>query len=194
MFALAVQPPAQTKSGATLYPPIVARLSSDTNIFEELSQIWAVVSLISLSGEVLHETLEGKVADSAHPMAESGHGSAPGGMKDRAYFYFPDLVIRTPGRYRVRVTLMRMSYSSESSPEGDVRYDEYIDTHSILVDEGVSNQSRPSECHIMCEGYRTVLTTAGSRERRFLRILKEDGQDVPSPGNSPTDGNPGTQS
>ena len=144
MFALAVQPPAQTKPGVTLYPPIVARLSSDTNIFEELSQIWAVASLISPSGEVLHEKLEGKVADSAHPMADSGLGSAQGGVKDRAYFYFPDLVIQTPGRYRVRVILMRMSYSLESSPEGDVRYDEYVDTHSILVDEGVSSQSRPS--------------------------------------------------
>jgi len=166
MFGLAVQPPARAKPSAALYPPIVARLSSETSIFEDLSQIWAVASLISPSREVLHEQLGGKVADSAHPMAENMTGSGQGGLKDRAYFYFPDLVIPEPGRYRIRVTLMRMSYSYESSPEGDAWFDEYVDSHSILVEEGASNPSRPT-----------------SRERAFLSILKDDGQDVPSPPN-----------
>ena len=145
MLTLAVQPPTQTRPGVALYPPIVACLSSHTSIFEELSHIWAVASLISSSGEILYEKLEGKVADSAHPIAESGHGSQQEDMRDRAYFYFPDLVIQTPGRYHVRVTLMRVSYSSDSSPEGEVRYDDSVDTHSILVDAGVSNHSRPSK-------------------------------------------------
>jgi hypothetical protein len=179
MFALAVQPPSQTRPGVALYPPIVARLSSDTSIFEELSQIWAMVSLISPSGEVLYEKLEGKVADSAHPIAESGHGGQQGAMRDRAYFYFPDLVIQTPGRYRVRVTLMRVSYSFDSSPEGEVRYDDYVDTHFIVVEEGVPNLSRPSESRMISD-LRTVLTVTDSRERNFLRMLREDGQDVPS--------------
>lgn len=145
MFGLAVQPPARARPNVALYPPIVARLSSQTSIFEELSQIWAVTSLISPSGEVLHEQLGGKVADSAHPITENMNGSAQGGLQDRAYFYFPDLVIPEPGRYRIRVTLMRMSYSYESAPEGDVRFDEYVDSHSILVEEGASNPSRPSK-------------------------------------------------
>ena len=143
MFGLAVQPPARAKPGVALYPPTVARLSSETSIFEELSQIWAVASLISSSGEVLHEQLEGKVADSAHPIAETVN-SSQGGVKDRAYFYFPDLVISEPGRYRIRVTVMKMSYSCESSPEGYVQFDEYVDSHSIVVDEGASYFSRPS--------------------------------------------------
>jgi hypothetical protein len=145
MLELAVQPPTQTKPGVALYPPIVARLTSDASMFEELSQIWAVASLITPSGEVLYEQLGGKVADSAHPIADSAHSNGQGGARDRAYFYFPDLVIHEPGRYRVRVTLMRMSHSYETSPEGDVRFDEYVDSRSIAVEEGGSNYSRPSE-------------------------------------------------
>jgi hypothetical protein len=147
MLGLAVQPPARSKPGAVLYPPIVARLSSDTNIYEELSQIWAVASLISPDGELLQQQLGGRVADSAHPMAD---GNGDGAERDRAYFFFPDLAISEPGRYRVRVTLMRMSYSS---PDGDVRVDEYVDSHTILVEEEVYNASRPSECCQLQSGF-----------------------------------------
>jgi len=150
MFGLAVQPPQQTKPNVALYPPIVARLSSDTSIFEELSQIWAVASLVSPSGEVLYEKLGGRVADSAHPITENGQRET---MQDRAYFYFPDLVIQSPGRYRIRVTLMSVSYSYDSSPEGDVRCDEYVDTRSIVVEEGVSNHSRPSKRRIAAKHF-----------------------------------------
>ena len=145
MFGLAVQPPARTRPRVALYPPVVARLSSQTSIFEELSQIWAFASLISPSGEVLREQLEGKVADSAHPIAENRNGSGQGALPDRAYFYFPDLVIPEPGQYCIRVTLMRMSYSYMSASEGDVRPDEFVDSHSILVEEGASNPPRPSK-------------------------------------------------
>ena len=145
MFGLAVQPPAQAKPSVALYPPIVARLSSETSIFQELSQIWAVASLISPSGEILHEKLAGRVADSAHPIAENVHSSNEWGMKDRAYFYFPDLVIHEPGRYCVRVALMRMSYTHESAPQGDVQMVECVDSHSIMVEDGASNPSRPSK-------------------------------------------------
>ena len=145
MLGIAVQPPTQNKPGVALYPPIVARLASNTSIFEELSQIWAVASLVTPSGEVFNEQLSGKVADSAHPIADSAHGNGHCGAKDRAYFYFPDLVIHEPGRYCVRVTLMRMSHSYETSPEGNVQFDEYIDSRSIIVEHGISNHSRPSE-------------------------------------------------
>jgi hypothetical protein len=151
MFGLAVQPPARAKPSVALYPPIVARLSSETSIFEELSQIWAFASLISPSGDILHEKLEGKLADSAHPIAENVHSSSEGGMKDRAYFYFPDLLIHEPGWYCVRVTLMRMSHNHDSAPQGDVRFDEYVDSHSIVVEDGASNPSRPSKWSTSCD-------------------------------------------
>lgn len=147
MLGLAVQPPAQARPGAVLYPPVVARLSSETGIFGELSQTWAVATLLYDSGEVLSDQLEGKVADSAHPMPEithsNGFGSDGTADQDRAYFYFPDLVIREPGRYRVRISLMQTDYSFESSPY--VRVCEYIDSRTIVVERIVSNHARPSK-------------------------------------------------
>jgi len=150
MLGLAVQPPPQARPGVVLYPPLAARLSSDTSIFQQLSHIWAVATLLHYSGEVLDDQLGGKVADSAHPLPESVHtssssASSTSSQKDRAYFYFPDLVIHEPGRYRVRVSLMQMDYSCDDYPEGVVRVCEYVDSRSITVEERAPSSSRPSK-------------------------------------------------
>jgi hypothetical protein len=84
------------------------------------------------------------VTDCAHPIAENLNTLAKG-EKDKAYFYFLGLIISEPGRYRIRITLIRISHSSETSPEGEVRFDVYLDSHSILVVEEASNPSRLSK-------------------------------------------------
>ena len=145
MLDLSVQPPAQTRPGVALFPPVAARLSSQTSLYDELAQIYAFVSLIHENGEPLDDQLSGKAADSAHPMpGSSRHGSSSRHARDQAYFYFPDLVIHYPGRYRIRVTLMRMEYSYETSETCSIVQD-YIDSRSIVVDEQVTVNSRPSE-------------------------------------------------
>lgn len=160
MLKLAIQPPPHANPGVPLYPPLAARLSSETSIFTQLSQTWAVATLIDYgSGEILHDQLGGKVADSAHPLPESGIGTNDSSReRDRAYFYFPDLVIGEPGRYRIRVSLMQMERSPDGSTEDVVRVLETADSRGIKVDHGAI-----SRC-----------------ERAFLRVLQEDGQDVPS--------------
>ncbi|KAH6712194.1 hypothetical protein DL95DRAFT_433637 [Leptodontidium sp. 2 PMI_412] len=165
MLGLAVQPPPQTRPGVALYPPVAARISSETSVYEELSHTWAVATLLRYSGEILDDQLGGRVADSAHPLPESTHtgSSSAIAQTDRAYFYFPDLVINEPGRYRVRVSLMQMDYSCDEAPEGVARVREYVDSRSITVEERSDTSSRPS-----------------SRERAFLRVLKSDGQPIPS--------------
>ncbi|KAE8447909.1 hypothetical protein EG329_009981 [Mollisiaceae sp. DMI_Dod_QoI] len=164
MLGFAVQPPQQARAGVALYPPIAARLRSETSIFEELSQIWAVATLVHHTGEVLYDQLGGRVADSAHPLPESSSSSSSSSSeKDRAYFYFPDLVIPEPGRYRVRVSLMQMDYSNEAAPEGVVVVREYVDSRSIVVEDTPTRAARPSH-----------------HERAFLRVLKNDGQEIPS--------------
>jgi hypothetical protein len=152
MLRLAIQPPQQSSPGVPLYPPLAARLSSETCIFSELSQTWAITTLIHYSGEVLYDRLGGKIADSAHPLPGIGGGtssmsgaSAENSERDRAYFYFPDLVIHEPGRYRVRVSLMQMDYSHDGSPEGVVKVLESIDSRSITVEDGAVNRSRLSK-------------------------------------------------
>ena len=164
----------------TLCPPVAALLSSRANMYNELSQYWTIATLIDQNGETLSDQLGGRVSDSAHPMpsTSSNHRSRNhDGSRDQAYFYFPDLVIYYPGRYRIRVMLMRMDFSYESS-EGVAVVEDYADSHSITVEEGAPSQSRPSKCP---QGVSIMLLTPkGSREREFLRILGQDGQDVPS--------------
>jgi hypothetical protein len=146
MLGLAIQPSSRVRPGVAL--PVAARLATDVDIYEELAHIWAVVTLIHKdSGETLYDQLGGRVADSAHPLPDNGR-SGGSAVKDRAYFYFPDLVIHEPGRYRIRVTLMQMDYSCNASPNGIVIVKEYADSHSIVVEEGASGSARPSKYFI----------------------------------------------
>ena len=179
MLGLAVQPPSRARPGAPLYPPIAARLSSETSVFEELSQKWAVATLVRSSGEVLHDKLSGKVADSAHPLPESGANSGPVQWFDRAYFYFPDLKIDEPGRYKIRISLMQMDYSGVSSPHGEAVVCEEVDSRSIVIDDRAPSPTIPRGYSQSC--WRPNLTCIDGQERAFLRVLKADGQQIPSP-------------
>ncbi|KAG4427300.1 hypothetical protein IFR05_017217 [Cadophora sp. M221] len=108
MLGLAVQPPPRTRPEVALYPPVAARISSETSVYEELSYTWAVATLLHYFGEILNDQLGGTIADSAHPLPESTHtgSSSAIAQTDKAYFYFPNLVINKPGRYRIRISLM----------------------------------------------------------------------------------------
>jgi len=166
MLELAVQPPAQARPGVILYPPVVAILRSNSSDFSELSQTWAVAALVRRSGEVLEGQLHGRLADSAHPMPRRAHGSGVNGIgnaQEQAYFFFPDLVINEPGRYRIRVSLMRMDDSSASSPEGAVIVEDQVDSQTITVEDREAGRARPN-----------------SRERAILQVLRDDGQQIPS--------------
>jgi hypothetical protein len=148
MLDLAVQPPEYAQTGSTLFPPVAARLRSNINRYDELSQMWALATLVDLDGQVVSEQLSGRTADSAHPMIHSNHGHGSNDRsvgRDQAYFYFPDLAIHTPGRYRIRVTLMRMDYSyGLSDGEGVAVAEDYIDSRSIAIEDGNVGRTRPS--------------------------------------------------
>ncbi|RDL30115.1 Uncharacterized protein BP5553_10393 [Venustampulla echinocandica] len=160
-LALAIQPPVRARPGVALYPPVAARLSSQADIIGQLSQIWAVATLVDRqSGEIDDDKLDGRVSDSAHPLAQDTQRSSVA-VEDRAYFCFPDLIIHKPGRYRIRVNLMQMDYSSNSFPDGIARVIEYVDSHSISVEHGATDCSKPN-----------------AQERAFLRLLKHDGQRI----------------
>jgi hypothetical protein len=165
-----------------MYPPVAARLRSNTSMYDELSQIWALATLVGQNGQVVGVQLSGRTADSAHPINcnSSSHSNGRSSPRDQAYFYFPDLAINTPGQYRIRITLMRMSDDYESpGGEGVAVAEAYVDSRSIVVEEGDIHPARPSE--LLEEFRRVLLMRKGSREREFLRLLRHDGQDVPSP-------------
>jgi hypothetical protein len=142
MLGLAVQPPARTRPGITLFPPLAVKLSSEHSAFEELSDQWAVVSLVRSSGEVLDNKLSGRLADSAHPLPSTVSSNVIR-RRDRAYFYFPDLRIAEPGRYRIRVSLMKMDFSQDAPPEGQAKVCEELDSRSIIVEDMQPSHMNP---------------------------------------------------
>ncbi|KUJ19232.1 uncharacterized protein LY89DRAFT_581382 [Mollisia scopiformis] len=162
---IAVQPGPKARAGVAIYPPVAARLLSETNIFEELSGIYAVATLVHESGDSLYGRLGGRVSDSAHPLPASTSSSSSNSSSgtDRAYFYFPDLVIPEPGRYCIRVSLMQMDYSSNEAPKGAAVVRDYDDSRWIDVGDRPSATSKPNH-----------------KEQRFLRKLEKDGQEIPS--------------
>ena len=116
-------------------------------MYDELSEIWALATLVDQDGQVVSAELSGRTSDSAHPMSGNSSGNSNGrsSPRDQAYFCFPDLAINAPGRYRVRITLMRMRYDYEI-PENEavVIAEDYVDSRSIIVEEGDDHYSRPS--------------------------------------------------
>ncbi|TEY50774.1 hypothetical protein BOTCAL_0273g00060 [Botryotinia calthae] len=161
MLSIAVQPPARVRPGSILYPPLIVQLSSEHDLYEHLAGYWTCVSLIHYAtGQVIYEQMCGKAADSAHPIAQTRSR----GVRDQAYFFFQDLAIHAPGRYRLKIRLIRNDYSPESGQDGAVICDDEVNTRSITVEESGPNYSRPN-----------------SQERAFIRMLRDDGQDVPTP-------------
>ena len=116
-LSLSAQPPGRTRPGVALEPPVVAQLSCTS---ADLPQVWAVATLLSHTGEVLLDNLEGKVVECAHP--------------DTGEFRFTQLVINGPGKYRIRITLMQMDFSDGSHPDGVANVCKCIESHGILVD------------------------------------------------------------
>lgn len=145
MLGIAVQPPRRARLGVALYPPVVATLSSEVDIFDELSCVWAVATLIQYTGDVVENQLGGRLSDSAHPMPRRapGYRSTRGGQRERAYFCFPDLAIYQPGEYWIRVTVMRMDNTSSS--DGSVVIEEQIDCQSVIVEDSDPHRARLSE-------------------------------------------------
>ncbi len=94
-----------------------------TCTFADPPQVWAVATLLSHTGEVLLDKLEGKIAEFAHP--------------DTVEFRFTQLVINDPGKYRIRITLMQMDFSNWSHPDGVANVCECIESDGILVDAAV---------------------------------------------------------
>ncbi|KFY95991.1 hypothetical protein V500_02604 [Pseudogymnoascus sp. VKM F-4518 (FW-2643)] len=77
-LSLSAQPPGRARPGVALEPPIVAQL---TCTFADLPQVWAVATLLSHTGEVLLDKLEGKIAEFAHPdTMDFSNGSHPDGV------------------------------------------------------------------------------------------------------------------
>lgn len=114
----------------------------------DTSRLLAVVSLVTdtRSGErtaIECGTLTGqKMFDSVHPMPEECVPSLARSQPCRlalGYFSFPGLLIRQPGSYRLRISLIKMGASDSSSSGGTTI--STVDSEAIRVERRASGNS-----------------------------------------------------
>ena len=125
IMRIVIEPPPQARPGEVLTPPLVMSLdtdSVDTNSSPDSPEqepvdptlLWAVVSVISEDdltplAPPRTDLLTGTIADSVHPLTPPDHEGQIG------FVAFPNLVIREPGRYRLRISLIKMNAIRASS-------------------------------------------------------------------------------
>jgi hypothetical protein len=131
---LQVQPPASTLPNIALYPPVAAGLRCNTYIYNELNNIWAFASLVDEGHRVIEVQLSGNLSDSAHPTSFRGLSL------DQAYFFFPNLMIPILGKYRIRITLVRMSMNQTLADSVH-----FVDSRSITVEDSEHSPATPSK-------------------------------------------------
>lgn len=108
-----VEPPTTIRPGALLNPPVVVRLDktpANGMAIGDPSRLWAFISITDEAGAVSlappnTDLVAGNLSDSVHTL-ETGPG--PEAEEDVGFVSFPDLAINYPGRYRLRVSLMKL--------------------------------------------------------------------------------------
>ena len=122
-----IEPPEQVRPGHILDPPIVVRLDQtiDQHLTgrppEDYSLLWALLSVVTEDGSTMlapprTDLLTGTRVDSVHALTPVQEDREIGFMS------FPDLAIREAGRYRIRISLVRMNpvggANSNTNPGG----------------------------------------------------------------------------
>ena len=159
---IVVQPPRTARVGQTMPGSIVVRLRTSNadpdDAVADSTNLVAVATLVagpnsnaSTDPSVLNTILVGRRFDSIHPFAddEADGSIASMDMADPSgvgYMRFPDLIIRQPGTYRIRITLIRIRNSASDPPvtsAGNGSAVHVVDSNPIVVNGGapVSNMS-----------------------------------------------------
>lgn len=140
------QPPEHIRAGVVFETDVVVRLKlSETSAghAENLSQLLAVATLIEVGANGPSTTtttgvLEGRLVSTIASAAEVFEEDE---LPERVvsdgsgYFAFTGLAIKRPGRFRVRVTLIRMGAASGGlGPAGS--HEHAVDTDVVDVDSG----------------------------------------------------------
>lgn len=109
--------PSEVRAGFPLDSPFTLRVdrqrqsSSNGNLDHDSGRLMAVATLVAHDGDGLSTPVNAgiltgpQLADTVHPAPSTG---------TLGYVSFPDLVIRSPGTFRIRVTLLRMSATAHA--------------------------------------------------------------------------------
>ena len=106
-----VDPPTTIRPGALLNPPVVVNLEKipdNGRTSEDTSRLWAFVSVTDEAGNVSlapprNDLVAGTLSDSVHTLESDSDSEV-----EEGFVSFPDLAINQPGRYRLRISLMKL--------------------------------------------------------------------------------------
>ncbi|KAH8800360.1 hypothetical protein F5884DRAFT_891272 [Xylogone sp. PMI_703] len=162
---LVVQPSSKSRAGVRLWPPVVGIFNTDmsnTSMRNILSHIIAVATVIDERSGRAYPTRERSYNDSPHLLGEdtfNGISESHQSHQNVVYVHFPYLVINTPGRYIIRVSLAQRMYTPS---DGVYEYVNSVDSHTVAVSESSADIPNPTP-----------------DEQDWLRVIREDGQHIP---------------
>lgn len=113
-----VEPPSEIRPGDLLHPPIVIKLENrsgrlvNNEIDIEDGSLWAQASVVSEDGMVAlappqPNLISGTLVDSIRPATPKDESQELG------YLTFPDLAIHQTGKFRIRISLIKMPATDE---------------------------------------------------------------------------------
>lgn len=152
-----LQPPATARAGHPLPGSIIVRLRTTNtepdDAIADSQNLVAVATLVpgpnstgSTDPTVLNNLLAGRRFDSIHPFSDDVADGAIGSMemddpRGVGFMYFPDLIIRQTGVFRVRITLIRIRNSSSDPPVASASGGasvQIVDSNPIVVNGGLA--------------------------------------------------------
>ena len=145
-----VQPPRHTRPGAVLNPPVVVRVDSSGTVATasaaRVDRLFGVLSVTSEDGCTTlspprTDLVRGNVADSVQVLEMNGQvaGCGGGSRQEMGFMAFPNVAIRVPGRYRLRVSLMAFNaHGTSSGSRGPIQT---VLSEVVIVDNGASSPS-----------------------------------------------------
>ncbi|KAF1941371.1 hypothetical protein EJ02DRAFT_204185 [Clathrospora elynae] len=152
---IVVQPPRTARVGQTMPGSVVVRLrttnadpddavSDSTNLVAVAALVPGPNSTTSTDPNVLNALLLGRRFDSIHPFADDEADGSIASMEMAdpygvGYMRFPELVIRQPGTYRIRITLLRIRNSASDPPvtsAGNGLAVHVVDSNPVVVNGG----------------------------------------------------------
>jgi len=148
MFSVAVQPPTQTRTCASVYPPVVVRGRASSTAQTDAAYAFAMVVLKDGEGNVLSDylapdstTTTGIFIPESRNCGGGGGGgdgsSGPMGSGSVA-FLFPDLAVPYTGSYSIRVDIYKVDY--DDPHQGAVLVDQVETRRFVVYDADVPVQ------------------------------------------------------